>query len=78
MKFRIQTDDGRTVEWQQDGPLAFKPRQPGVLADRLARRTEDLVPDAEVIFTDAEATELCLELSYQIVRLRHPEREWPE
>ena len=69
MRFRIQTEDGRTYAWEQDGPAVFTPITPDA---------EQLVPQAELFLTDAEATELCLELSYQIMKARHPERNYPD
>lgn len=68
MRYRIQADDGRRVEWEQDGPAVFRP----------VGEAEQLVHPALMILTEAEATELWLEFSYQIMKLRHPERNWPE
>lgn len=67
MRFRIQTEDGTSVQWEQDGPFVVS--RPSYVAQSA---------DAVLWLSDAEAQELCLELAYQIMRIRHPERGLPE
>lgn len=64
MKFRIQSRDGRHVAWEQFGPL--------VVRERDARKDDVAVMDSVLWFSEDEAQEFCLELAYQIMRLRHP------
>lgn len=67
MRYRIQTDDGRPLTWEQDGPVTVR-----------ADTEQPPVTDAELWLTETEATELCMELAYQLMRARHPERNLPE
>lgn len=68
MRFRIQTDDGRSLTWEQDGPAVFSRRG----------EADALVHPAELFLSESEAQELCMELAYQTMRARHPERNLPE
>jgi hypothetical protein len=62
VRFRIQTEDGRNVEWEQVGPLPVCP----VLDDSTSEHV--------LMLDEDEAQELCMELAYQIMRARHPVR----
>jgi hypothetical protein len=77
MKFRIRSEDGQTVEWDQDGPLASQ--AVGALAKTGARSSPHIPLDNVTVFlSDTDAQELWLELAYQLMRVRHPERNLPE